>query len=884
MTNTIDLEKKDIQQIAKEWSDSVDWLVDWDGDKSASSIINHAIEHAQKTGLQLDVAASTSYMNTLNADQDHDLNDSDLALMTKLTNIMRWNAICMVIKAGKKDSALGGHLATYGSSAWLFEVALHKYIGGDDCVYFQGHASPGIYARAFLEGRLDKSLLDHFRQEVNQPGLSSYPHPWLMPDFWQFPTVSMGLGPYSAIYQAHFLQYMQNRGLADTSKRRVWAFLGDGEMGEPESVGAIAFAAQEKLNHLIFVISCNLQRLDGPVMPNHQVVQTLEGVFIGAGWRVIKVVWSSGWDHLFAKDSSGVLAQRISELIDGEEQNYYAHDGAYMRQHFFGKSEQLLALVADMSDEDLKEKLLPGGHDPRKLFAAYKEAMQPGDKPVVVLARTIKGFGLGKDGEAQYIAHNKKKMTKESLLVFRDRFQLPLSDKQVENLEFYKPDKDSEEIRFLLENRRVLGGFIPERRVLDKSLQTPELSAFDSQLKGTTDREVSTTMVFGRILATILKDKHIGKYVVPIFVDETRTFGMEGFFRQIGIYSSCGQNYDPVDKGTLMYYKESKTGQILQEGLSEASGIASWTAAATSYANTGVPMIPIFIYYSMFGYQRVGDFMWAAGDSMARGFIVGGTAGRTTLAGEGLQHQDGHNLIAFGFIPNCVSYDPTFSYEIAVIIQDGLTRMFHNQENIYYYITAMNENYVHPAMPEGIEEDLLKGLYLFKKAVVDSEYRVQLLGSGTILREVIAAAEMLEENYDVACDIWSAISFNELRKDAEDVEHFNYLNPEKDTKTSHVRCKLDNCKGPVIAATDYMKMYADQIRSQIDAPYYVLGTDGYGRSAGRTALRHHFEVDAKHIAYQALRALHIHENMSVDWEKVRKDLHIDVSKLNPVKQ
>ena len=884
MVDNVNLNEKETKKLLKEWSESVDWLVDWDGSETAGHIINQVIDHAKQSGLQLQAGISTPYFNTLSNKEDHFLSDKDVMLMTKLTNCMRWNAMCMVIKAGKKNSALGGHLATYGSSAWLFEVALHKYIGGSDCVFFQGHASPGIYARAFLEGRLDESMLDHFRQEINQPGLSSYPHPWLMPDFWQFPTVSMGLGPYNAIYQAHFLQYLQNRGLADTSKQRVWAFLGDGEMGEPESVGALAFAAQEKLNHLTFVISCNLQRLDGPVMPNHQVVQTLEGVFSGAGWRVIKVVWSSGWDRLFAKDTSGILPRRISELIDGEEQNYYAHGGAYMRQHFFGKSEQLLALVSDMSDEDIQQQLLPGGHDPRKLFSAYREALKPGDQPVVILARTIKGFGLGEDGEAQYIAHNKKKMTVESLLAFRDRFDLPLTDKQVESLEFYKPEKDSEGIQYLLENRKALGGFIPKRIVKDVSLQAPELAAFETQLKGSADREISTTMVFGRIFATMLKDKQIGKHVVPIFVDETRTFGMEGFFRQVGIYSSCGQNYDPVDKGTLMYYKESKTGQILQEGLSEASGIASWTAAATSYATTGVPMIPVFIYYSMFGYQRVGDFMWAAGDAMARGFIVGGTAGRTTLAGEGLQHQDGHNLIAFGFIPNCVSYDPTFSYEIAVIMQNGMKRMFQDQENIFYYITAMNENYVHPEMPEGIEEDLLKGLYLFKKSEVDSAYQVQLLGSGTILREVIAAAEILEKEFAVSCDIWSATSFNELRKDAEDVRHYNYLHPEEKNRLSHVQHKLGDCTGPVIAATDYMKVYADQIRAEIAVPYYVLGTDGYGRSAGREALRQHFEVDASHIAYQALYALHCHNDLVVDWQEVRKRLHIDMDKPNPVTQ
>jgi pyruvate dehydrogenase E1 component len=724
-----------------------------------------------------------------------------------------------------------------------------------DLIYYQGHASPGIYARAFLEGRLEAEHLDHFRQEAfNRKSVSSYPHPWLMPDFWQFPTVSMGLGPIMSIYQARFLKYMHNRNLSDTSGRKVWVFCGDGEMGEPESLGAINIAGREKLDNLIFIINCNLQRLDGPVWGNGQIIQEYESVFRGAGWNVIKVIWGSGWDRLFAKDKKGLLKKRISELIDGEYQNYSSRGGDYFREKFFGKYPELLELVSDMSDENLKE-LQDGGHDPGKVYAAYAAAAAHQGQPTVILAKTVKGYGLGEAGEGLNIAHNAKKMADEAVKAFVKRFSLPISDEQLKNLDYYHPGKDSPEIQYLLEQRRKLGGFLPSRRVIPHPLKAPALSEFRSQLIGTEDREISTTMALGRIFGVLLKVEDIKQRITPIIADEARTFGLEGLFRQIGIYSPVGQLYEPEDSHLLMFYKEDKKGQLLQEGISEAGAMSTWIAAATSYMTNDYPMIPFYIYYSMFGYQRFGDLVWAAADSRSRGFIMGGTAGRTTLAGEGLQHQDGHNLLMFSFVPNCMSYDPTFNYELAVIIQDGMRRMYEEQQDVFYYITVMNENYAHPPMPEGVEEGIIKGMYLYQGAAKKSQQRVRLLGSGSILREVIKASEILLNDFGIGSDVYSVTSFNQLHRDIIEVERHNRLFPQKPPEKTYVEQCLANSSAPVIAATDYVRLNADQIRSVVHAPYIVLGTDGFGRSDTREALRDFFEVDAKMIAYSALKAL-----------------------------
>ncbi len=844
----------------KEWMDALDSVVEYEDKDRAKFILNQLSQYASKQGIPVAEGINTPYLNTITQDQEQHIPEEEARLLDRNLNFMRWNAIAMVMRAGKADSSLGGHISSYASSALLFEIGLNYFFKtgndkhGGDLVFFQGHASPGVYARAFLEGRLTEENLDGFRQEVNGKGLSSYPHPWLMHDFWQFPTVSMGLGPLMAIYQAHFLRYLHNRGLADTSEQRVWAFCGDGEMGEPESFGNVNIAGREKLDNLIFVVSCNLQRLDGPVWGNGQIIQEYEAMFRGAGWNVIKVIWGAGWDKLLAKDKSGKLLQRISELVDGEYQSYSAKDGAFLREHFFGKYPELLDLVADMSDEEL-EALQDGGHDVQKVYAAYHAAVNHKGQPTAILAKTIKGYGTGASGQGKNVAHNTKKLALDDLKRFVKHFDMPLSEQEAEKLTYCKPAKDSAEGKYLHGQREKLGGYFPLRDGESEKLIIPELKAFHALLEDSGEREYSTTMAFVRILSVLLKDKNIKQRVVPVAADECRTFGMEGLFRQVGIYAAHGQSYQPEDKKQLMYYREDEKGQLLQEGLCEAGAMCSWIAAGLSYMTTKVPMIPFYIYYSMFGFQRIGDFVWAAADARTRGFLIGGTAGRTTLNGEGLQHQDGHNLIMFSMVPNCISYDPSFAYEMAVIIHHGLKQMYEEQHDVFYYITGMNENYHHPAMPEGVEDDIIKGMYALKTSTHKAKHRVQLLGSGTILNEVIKAAQLLENDFDIAADIWSVPSFNELRKDIESVQRYNRLHPDAEQKQTHVEACLADKAGPIVAATDYMKLYAEQIRPVLKQPYYVLGTDGFGRSDTRATLRDFFEVDAKHIAYMAIKAL-----------------------------
>jgi len=851
----------DIDPIeTQEWSDALDSVIREEGRERAQFILQQLLEKAAKTGVVTQVGFNTPYVNTIPVDQEDHLPAQEPEA-TNLDAAIRWNALMMVLRAGKVDGALGGHLSTYASAATLYDIGFNYFFKGrtenqlEDLIFFQGHASPGIYARAFLEGRLTEEQLNHFRQEVSGKGISSYPHPWTMPTFWQFPTVSMGLGPLQAIYQAQFLKYLESRKFTASSQRNVWAFVGDGEMDEVESLGALTVAAREKLDNLIFVVNCNLQRLDGPVRGNGKIIQELEAVFKGAGWNVIKVIWGSSWDKLLAADKTGLLMQRMNECVDGEYQTLRSKDGAYVRQHFFGKYPELLELVKDMSDEEIWQ-LNRGGHDPQKVYAAYSAACRHKEQPTVILAKTVKGFGLGDSGESENIAHNQKKMSTESLKTFIKRFNLPIAEDKIATLPYLKFSEESPESRFLKERRNALGGYLPARYRESPILKAPELTLFDSILKGTEDREISTTMAFVRVLAALLKDKTLGPHLVPIVADESRTFGMEGLFRQLGIYSVNGQLYEPEDKSQVMYYREAKDGQLLQQGLNEAGAFASWMAAGSSYSVSGVPMIPFYIYYSMFGFQRIGDLTWAAGDACCRGFLLGSLSGRTTLAGEGVQHQDGHSLILAGTIPNCVSYDPTFGYEIAVIMREGLRRMYEQQENVYFYITLMNENYTHPAMPKGVEEGIIKGLYLLRKNDdTQAKLHVQLLGSGAILREVLAAAETLEKDFGVSAQVWSVTSFNELRREALEIERENHLNPDKKPKKSYVTQCLQQQKGPVIAATDYMKLYADQIRAFIPARYYVLGTDGFGLSDTRAQLRDHFEVSAKHIVYTALKAL-----------------------------
>jgi pyruvate dehydrogenase E1 component len=851
-----------------EWLEAVDAVVAHDGPDRARQILTRAVERAQHAGTGPIASINTPYVNTIPAEREPPF-PGDPAVERRLRSIVRWNAIAMVVRANKVSSELGGHIASYQSLATLYEVGYNHFWraggcedpgssdgdgppAGGDLVYFQGHSSPGNYARAYLEGRMTAEQLDGFRQEVSRDGLSSYPHPWLMPDFWQFPTVSLGIGAITSSYQARFMKYLEARGIAQTAGRKVWAFLGDGEMDEPESIGSIGLAGRERLDNLIWVANCNLQRLDGPVRGNGKIIQELESDFRGAGWNVIKVVWGSRWDPLLAADTDGALVKVMEDCVDGDYQTFKSRDGAYVREHFFGRDPRLLERVAHMSDEEIW-LLNRGGHDQQKVFAAYDAAVKHTGEPTVILAKTIKGYGMGVSGEGQMITHQAKKMTEDALLHFRDRFELPLTDEQVRAAEYYKPPDDSPEMQYLRQRRESLGGWLPARRRTSNSLPVPELELFKGQLEGTGERENSTTMAFVRVLAALLRDKSIGKHIVPIIPDESRTFGMEGMFRQVGIYSPVGQLYQPEDSEQLMFYKEDQHGQILEEGITEAGSISSFIAAGTSYSAHGVPMVPFYIYYSMFGYQRVGDLVWAAGDTRTRGFMLGGTAGRTTLNGEGLQHEDGHSHVLFSVVPNCRAYDPAFGYEIAVIVQDGLRRMIGEQEDVFYYLTLMNENYHHPAMPDGAREGILRGMYLLREGSSDGP-RVQLLGSGTILREVMAAAELLESDFGVASDVWSVTSFTELRRDGSEVERWNMLHPLEAPRQAYVSQCLSE-RGPVVASTDYIRTFPDLIRQWVPSPYHVLGTDGYGRSDFRSALRRFFEVDRHYVTVAALKAL-----------------------------
>ncbi|SDW71758.1 pyruvate dehydrogenase (acetyl-transferring), homodimeric type [Thiocapsa roseopersicina] len=882
MTNKPDIDPQETQ----EWLDSLEAVLENEGVERAHFLLERLIDKARRSGAYLPFTANTAYVNTIPVQQQERF-PGDRAMERRIRSFVRWNAMAMVVQANRLSTELGGHISSFASSATLVDVGYNHFFRardkdhGGDLIFFQGHAAPGIYARAFLEGRISEEQLYNFRQEVDGNGLSSYPHPWLMPNFWQFPTVSMGLGPLMAIYQARFMRYLNDRGLVNTSERKVWAFLGDGEMDEPESLGAISLAARERLDNLVFVVNCNLQRLDGPVRGNGKIIQELEAVFRGAGWNVVKVVWGSYWDPLFARDKQGLLVKRMEECVDGDYQAYKAKGGAYTREHFFGKYPELKEMVANMTDEDIW-RLNRGGHDPAKVYAAYDSAMRMNGKPTVILAKTVKGYGMGVAGEGMNITHSQKKMGETHLKAFRDRFNIPISDDQIGAAPFYKPPQDSPEMQYMHEVRERLGGFLPLRRDDAAVLPIPELDAFKPLLEGSGDKEMSTTMAMVRILTILVRDKEIGKYLVPIVPDEARTFGMEGMFRQLGIYSSIGQLYEPVDADQVMYYREDKKGQILQEGINEAGAMSSWIAAATAYANHGQSMIPFYIYYSMFGFQRIGDLAWAAGDMQARGFLIGGTAGRTTLAGEGLQHQDGHSMVVAATIPNCVAYDPAYAYELAVIIQDGLRRMYREKENVFYYVTAMNENYVQPGLPEGAEAGILKGMYPVQQGE-EHTHRVQLLGAGTILREVLAAAELLAKDFNVGADVWSVTSFNELRREGIDVERWNMLHPDQPQRTTYVEEQLAGTQGPIIAATDYVRTYADQIRPYIPRHYLVLGTDGFGRSDMRSQLRKFFEVNRYYIVVAALKALADEGEIPTATvsEAIRK-YRIDPEKPNPV--
>jgi pyruvate dehydrogenase E1 component len=872
----------------REWLDAIESVIANEGVERAQFLLERLIGQVRKAGVDLPFSANTPYVNTI-PPQKQPAQPDDFDIEGRLSAITRWNAMALVVRANKESSELGGHVASYASAATLYDIGFNHFWHapgkdhGGDLVYFQGHSSPGIYARAFLEGRLKEEQLDNFRQEVDGKGLSSYPHPWLMPDFWQFPTVSMGLGPIMAIYQARFLRYLQDRGLGKTEGRKVWCFLGDGETDEPESLGSISMASREKLDNLVFVVNCNLQRLDGPVRGNGKIIQELEASFRGDGWNVIKVIWGSGWDQLLARDHSGKLLQVMEECIDGDYQSFKSKDGAFVRKEFFGRYPETAAMVADWTDQEIWA-LTRGGHDPMKVYTAYKAANEHKGQPTVILAKTVKGYGMGESMEGQNIAHQAKKMKGEDVRQFRDRFNIPISDGELEKVPFYRPPETSPEMKWLRDRKAALGANVPSRRrKAAGALQAPPLSTFDAQLKSSGERELSTTMAFVRILTAMMRDKNIGKHVVPIVADEARTFGMEGMFRQAGIYSHVGQLYKPEDADQLMFYKESQSGQILQEGINEAGAMCSWIAAGTSYSTNGVQMIPVYLYYSMFGFQRIGDLAWAAGDMRTRGFLIGGTSGRTTLNGEGLQHQDGHSQIVASTIPNCVAYDPVFQYELAVIVQDGLRRMVQEQEDVYYYLTVMNENYAHPEMPKGAEAGILKGMYLFREGGKGKGPRVQLLGSGTIFREVEAAVGLLQKDFGVTADLWSVTSFNELRRDGLAKERWNALHPAEKPRTSYVEECFKGRKGPVIAATDYIKLHADSIRPYLPGRYRVLGTDGFGRSDTRAKLRHFFEVNRYWVAVHALKALA--DEGEVPAAKVSeaiKKYGLDAEKPNPV--
>ena len=873
-------------QETQEWLDALDAVLDREGPERAHYLVERLIRRARRKGAYLPYSANTAYINTI-PESHQKPSPGDHELEHRVRSLIRWNAMAMVVRANRADPSLGGHIASFASAATLYDVGFNHFFHapsgehGGDLVYIQGHSAPGIYARAYLEGRIAADQLHHFRREVTGDGLSSYPHPWLMSDFWQFPTVSMGLGPIMAIYQARFMQYLHDREVLETAGRKVWAFMGDGEMDEPESLGAISLAGREKLDNLIFVINCNLQRLDGPVRGNGKIIQELEAVFRGAGWNVIKLIWGSYWDPLLAKDKDGVLRQRMEEVVDGNYQAYKARGGAYTREHFFGASPELRAMVANLSDEDIW-RLNRGGHDPHKVYAAYAAAIEHEGRPTVILAKTVKGYGMGMAGEGQNITHQQHEMGLQSLREFRDRFNIPISDDELAETPFYRPPEDSPEVQYMKQRREALGGVLPQRRSSAEPLDVPELDAFAPLLEDTGEREISTTMAVVRMLQILTRDKHVGKLVVPIVPDEARTFGMDGMFRRLGIYSSVGQLYEPVDSDQVSFYHEDQKGQILQEGITEAGSMSSFIAAGTAYSCHGTNMIPFYIFYSMFGFQRIGDLAWAAGDSRTRGFLLGGTSGRTTMAGEGLQHQDGQSHLLASAIPNCVSYDPTYSYELAVIVQDGLRRMYREQEDIYYYLTVTNEKYSHPAMPEGAEAGILKGMHRLESGEGEGP-RVRLLGSGAVLREVIAAAEMLREDFGVRAEVWSVTSFNELARDGMDAQRWNGLHPGATPRLTYVESCLEAGAGPVVAATDYVQAHAEQVRAFIPARYTVLGTDGYGRSDGREALRRFFEVDRAHVAVAALNALV--EEGELDASKVALAIEkygIDPDKPNPV--
>jgi len=847
-------------QETREWLEALQAVLEQEGPERAHYLLEALIEKSRRSGAFIPFSPNTAYVNSIPPHLEK-RSPGDHALEWKIRSIIRWNAMAMVINSNREHAGIGGHIATFASAATLYDVGFNHFFKGPDhaqgadLLYIQGHCTPGIYARSYLEGRINEQQLQNFRMETKGRGLSSYPHAWLMPDYWQFANVSMGLGPIMAIYQARFMKYLHNRGLANTEGRKVWCFCGDGEMDEPESLGAVDIADREKLDNLIFVVNCNLQRLDGPVRGNGKIIQELEGVFRGAGWNVIKVIWGGAWDGLLAQDKTGLLVRTMNDTVDGEYQNYKAKGGKYTREHFFAKHPELARLVETMSDEDIGQ-LNRGGHDPHKLYAAYWEAVNNSNgRPTVILAKTVKGYGMGEAGEGQNITHQQKKMGEDELKAFRDRFKLPITDDQIAGTPFYKPAEDSAEITYLKERRKALGGCLPARRPVNEKLPIPALATFQRLLDASGEREISTTMVFVQFLQTLLRDKAIGPRVVPIIPDEARTFGMEGMFRQLGIYSIVGQKYTPQDSDQLAYYKEDIKGQILEEGITEAGAMSSWIAAATSYANHGVATLPFYIFYSMFGFQRVADLAWAAGDMRSRGFLLGATAGRTTLNGEGLQHQDGHSQLMANLVPNCRAYDPAFSYELAVLLHHGLREMYVEHEDVFYYITLYNENYTHPAMPKGAEDGIIRGLYLLSETKKPGKLHVQLIGSGSILREVIAAAELLKEEFGVTSDVWSATSFNELCRDGQDVDRWNLLNAEKKAKKSYVTQLLEGRKGPAIASTDYVRAYAEQIRPYVPMPFYTLGTDGYGRSDNRPALRDFFEVDRRWVAVKALKAL-----------------------------
>ncbi|MCB1385367.1 MAG: pyruvate dehydrogenase (acetyl-transferring), homodimeric type [Nitratireductor sp.] len=879
--NTNDIDPLESQ----EWRDAIADVIERDGANRAHFLLDQAVSQARAAGATLPFSSTTPYQNTIPSDDQPDF-PGDLEMEWRIRTINRWNAMATVVRRNKESSEYGGHIASFASSAVMYDIGLNHFwrsksaIHGGDLVFFQGHVIPGIYARSFMEGRISEAQMENFRSEVSGGGLSSYPHPWLMPDYWQFPTVSMGLGPLMAIYQARFMKYMHNRGLIDMADRKVWCFLGDGEMDEPESRGAIDLAAREQLDNLIFVVNCNLQRLDGPVRGNSKIVQELEGDFRGAGWNVIKLLWGKGWDELLEKDVSGRLSQLMDETVDGDYQTFKSKDGAYIRKHFFGKYPETAALVEDWTDEQIWA-LRRGGHDPEKVYTVFKRATDTRNQPTCLLVKTVKGYGMGTAGEGQNTTHQQKKLAEDQLRAFRDRFQIPIADEDLPKAPFVTLNNAQK--AYLADRRKALGGEFPRRDWRNAAkLEIPALDKFEAQLKGTGDREISTTMAFVRILTTLLRDKNVGKNVVPIVPDESRTFGMEGLFRSAGIYNPLGQKYTPEDADQMMFYKETTDGQVLQEGINEAGAMADWIAAATSYSNHGVPMIPFYIYYSMFGFQRIGDLAWAAGDSRARGFMLGGTAGRTTLNGEGLQHEDGHSHILAGTIPNCITYDPTFQYEVATIIHSGLKRMFVDQEDVYFYLTLMNENYAHPDMPMGVEDDIIKGLYRFKETRKPGKKHVNLMGSGTILMQAITASKMLEKDFGVTSDIWSATSFNELAREGQDCARFNRLNPLSKERVPFVTRQLEKATGPVIAATDYMKNYAEQIRAFVPHRFTVLGTDGFGRSDSRVNLRRFFEVDASHIAAAAMVDLYREGAVTKkELETALKKYDIDGGKPNP---